>query len=112
MERFRVQIAVILLLASTACSKNESYQPKIYGGFYTHSWRNVAAVLSQGELICTATAITDRLLVTAAHCLIDSTNITVVLGDYIQSTQTYEVERYGVSPKYKSSKTEWTTSAI
>lgn len=107
MERVRVQIAVILLLASAACSKNDSYQPKIYGGFATQSWRNVAAVLSQGEPICTATAITDRLLVTAAHCLVDRSDITIVLGDSIQSTHTYEVERYGVSPKHKSSKTEW-----
>jgi secreted trypsin-like serine protease len=107
MEKLGLHLALAFLAANTACSDSEVSQPKIYGGNTTNSWRSVAAIMSDGNLICTATVVAERLLVTAAHCLVDRNNLTIRIGYSIKSDAIFEVESYRVSPKYKLNKSEW-----
>jgi V8-like Glu-specific endopeptidase len=107
MEKLGFYLAIFLLAANFSCSDNSTSSAKIYGGNRTIDWQTVAAISSNNKFICTATALTNRILVTAAHCIVDQTNLKITLGDSIESADVYDIESATPSPVYKSSKADW-----
>jgi len=99
-----VTAGVVVLLASLPLTEPAPEPTAIYGGTRVApgAWPNVAAVMVPPYL-CTGTLVSDRVILTAAHCLERGEPpglIDVALGDDIYSGGRYKVERYGLHPRY------------
>lgn len=76
----------------------------IVGGRIVHpgEFDSVVAIL-QGPYICTGTVVAPRLVLTAAHCLVDvadPSDLVVIAGDETVLGVAYAVERFGAHPEF------------
>ncbi len=99
-----LNLALVAVLASLPLTGPAPGPTPIYGGTTSApgAWPNVVAILLPNE-ICTGTLVSDRVVLTAAHCLDDGEPpglYQVHIGDDIYSGKSYEVERTGTHPKY------------
>ncbi len=106
-----IQILLIALLA--ACGKHQDSHPiesKIYGGSKLNSkeWRAVVALTSRKKgQICSGVAISTNIVLTAAHCLMEFTNVIQELTIHVGTGRDnkyvgkYAVHDYHVHPKYE-----------
>lgn len=106
-----VKLGLVAVLVSLPLTGPVPEPAPIVGGMPVApgAWPNVVAI----ELpltLCTGTLVSDRVVLTAAHCLENGEQpgqLRVRLGDDIYGPGTsYEVERYGVHPKYCGSDPE------
>lgn len=102
-------------LLSCSASEPQDSQSKIYGGIKTKAgeWLSTVALVSNGRMFCTGTAISPQLVITAAHCIQGSSNprrIGVYVGEGSEGgrvTAQYTVEKMAYSPKYSRNVEGW-----
>lgn len=109
-----IELGLVALLASPLplVAPDASEPSAIVGGetVAPGAWPSVVAIHIAGY-ICTGTLVTDRLVMTAAHCLEDGPSLaqlSVVVGDdvYSKIQQTIDVVAYGLHPEYCGSDPE------
>jgi hypothetical protein len=90
-SRVRTAAAVALALAVASCAAGDGAQPvgssisPITQGTPTSGDLGVVALLESGTLVCTATLVAPRVLLTAAHCLPDGALPAAYFGESPQS---------------------------
>jgi MYXO-CTERM domain-containing protein len=100
-----LHVGLVALLASLPLGEPVREPTPIYGGGAVEpgAWPNVTAILLGGQL-CTGTLVSDRVVLTAAHCLEDvevAGLLQVRITDDIYAPgATYKVERFGSHPQY------------
>jgi secreted trypsin-like serine protease len=102
-------------LLSCSASEPQDSQSKIYGGIKTKAgeWLSTVALVSNGRMFCTGTAINPQLVITAAHCIQGNSNprrIGVYVGEGSEGgrvTAQYTVEKMAYSPKYSRNVEGW-----
>lgn len=106
-----LKLGLLGLLAAPPVTGPRPEPTPIVGGTTVEpgTWPEVAAILLP-LTICSATLVSDRVLITAAHCLEGGEPpavLTVRFGDDIYGPHTdYAVERYGTHPMYCGSDPE------
>ncbi len=86
----KVSAALLVGFITIQCkTPHHQSAPKIYGGKQTvaGSWPNVVALTDREGMYCSGTAITPKLVITAAHCLLNHKpeEIAVYVGDGAES---------------------------
>lgn len=67
------------------------------------AWPEVVALLYPGDVICTGTLVSERVVLTAAHCLVGGSPTAVALGDSaLKPSRLVDVASYRVHPRYCS----------
>ncbi len=102
-------------LLSCSASGPQDSQTKIYGGVKTKAgeWLSTVALVSNGRMFCSGTAINPQLVITAAHCIQGSTNprrIGVYVGEGSEGgrvTPQYTAVKMAYSPKYSRNVDGW-----
>jgi secreted trypsin-like serine protease len=103
-----ISMFVINSLTLSACgSRNQPSQVKIYGGLEVaeNARMNVVAITDGDGVFCSGTALTPKLIVTAAHCTIDTRaeDVKVYVGAGVEGGDVqgqYSVEKIAYSPFY------------
>lgn len=101
---------LVVLLASPPLTGPAAEPTPIYGGETVEpgAWPNVAAILLPATS-CTGTLVSDRVILTAAHCVENGEPPGLLrvrfTDDIFAAGATYQVERYGMHPKYCGSDT-------
>lgn len=107
-----LQLGLYALLASLSWAAPDPADPVgIYGGtpVPAGAWPSTVAI-QMFDLICTGTLVSDRIVLTAAHCLERMPSVAgmqVILGDDITdpARQVVGVRSYGIHPEYCGSDT-------
>jgi hypothetical protein len=98
-------IASLSLMACTAGNKTTASEEKIYGGQVAQAgeWPMVVALLRNGNIECTGTLVTPALVITAAHCLDDHPDpsvMSIIIGDDLATGQVHRVSKTNINPSY------------
>jgi secreted trypsin-like serine protease len=107
--------ALTAALLSCSASGPQDSQSKIYGGVKTKAgeWMSTVALVSNGRMFCSGTAVNPELVITAAHCIQGSTNprrIGVYVGEGAEGgrvTAQYTAVKMAYSPKYSRNVEGW-----
>lgn len=100
-----LNVGLVAILASLPLTGPRPEPTPIYGGTTSEpgAWLNVVAIMLPDEL-CTGTLVSDRVVITAAHCLEGGEPAGLfqvrIANDIYGAGDTYTVERYGTHPKY------------
>lgn len=100
-----LNIGLVAVLASLPLTGPAREPTPIYGGTTSEpgAWPDVAAIMLP-DLLCTGTLVSDRVVITAAHCLEHNEPAALLqvrfTDDIYAPGATYTVERYGVHPNY------------
>ncbi|WP_141733498.1 S1 family peptidase [Oligoflexus tunisiensis] len=102
-------------LLSCSASEPQDSESKIYGGVKTKAgeWLSTVALVSNGRMFCTGSAINPELVITAAHCIQGSSNpsrIGVYVGEGDEGGRVeaqYKVVKMAYSPKYSRNVDGW-----
>ncbi|HYX38136.1 MAG TPA: trypsin-like serine protease [Oligoflexus sp.] len=101
-------------LLSCSASEPQDSQSKIYGGVKTKAgeWLSTVALVSNGRMFCTGTAISPKVIITAAHCIQGSnpSRIGVYVGEGNEGgrvTAQYTAVKLNYSPKYSRDIEGW-----
>lgn len=97
----------VCLMAGCSVHPPEANETKIYGGSKVKKgqWLSTVGITNRDGIFCTGTALTPRLIITAAHCLLDERprDIRVYVGSGAENGAVkgqYAVARAAVSPRY------------
>jgi len=102
--------SLVVLLGSLPLTGPAAEPTPIYGGASVEpgAWPNVGAILLPANS-CTGTLVSDRVMLTAAHCLENGEPPALLrvrfTDDIFAPGATYKVERYGMHPMYCGSDT-------
>jgi len=95
--------------------KEEGSQTKIFGGVKTKDgeWMSTVALVSNGRMFCSGTAISPTVVITAAHCVQGTSNpsrLGIYVGEGVEGgrvTPQYTAIKAAYSPKYSRNLDGW-----